>query len=189
MIPNKIKNFINTLEKQSLLSGCLSIAITALILTIFEIVFFYMIVAPGVILQMDNGIRTSSKQLAKELEKDDDLSNVLNTAMFDDNTENILHTATEREKELVEKINFYTKATGAVIVGLLLVLVFNLKGRLDRFSGHDASMRTAFWTSGITVSVLIAFQGYFYMFGQKYNYLGSFGNEEFLATIYNAMKI
>jgi len=187
-ISQQIQEYIQDLNRDALLSGGLSIVLTAVILTAFELVFFYIIVAPGVITQMENGIQKGSKKIAKDATKNKELASIINATVFNDNTAAALTTISEREDQLIEKINFYTQGTGLIILLFLSLIISYFIVKINRSSKVGSKgFNVALWTSAVTVTSLIAFQAYFYKFGLKYNYPGSFGNEEFLATVYNAI--
>ena len=99
--------------------GVFTIILTAVILTIFEMVLFYKVVVPNVENEMANNINKISRSIALNINKlnrsiqtkgpvaDMTVSQTTNL-VFNDITKGVLKTFSVREKELVDDINKYT---------------------------------------------------------------------------------
>ena len=185
--------------------GLFSLILTATILTVFEIVFFYKIVAPGVIQNMNNGLNNVGKVIGTKLDETTDkieentkdpLQKVIISKIIDfissGNSSAILSTFASREKKLTDDINLYTKKTGILIISLLCLLLFfiynNIKG-LSKQEGQVVGLGVPVKTALLTVFILIAFQTLFYFFGQKFRYPGTMGNEELLYEMQKNMVV
>lgn len=93
----------------------------------------------------------------------------------------ILEIISEREQRYMNKTNTNTKFVGALIVIsliiILLTIYFILKGR-----GESIGLCT--WSNSvITVGLILLFNYSFYLYGQKYKYIGSKGNEELIIEL------
>jgi uncharacterized membrane protein len=190
--------------------GMFSIILTATILTIFEIVFFYNIVAPNVNNQMDNTLKKIGQQIAEKINTSTNKlkkQNVLADIMISEGTglvinnvnDNVLMTSAEREHKLVTKINNYTMYTGVIIIIVLLILLYLLWNSIksDPRLGNiinitfveDSDMTESVLTAIFTVVILISFQILFYFFGQQFKYPGSMGNDELLNEIIDSIQV
>lgn len=90
----------------------------------------------------------------------------------------IFETFQEREDLLLDKINNYTVATSFFLLGVLCIIMFIIKSKLND-KGEDIG-KCVWVLSFITLFMIMIFQYAFYVFGNKYNYLGSEGNEELI---------
>jgi hypothetical protein len=97
----------------------------------------------------------------------------------------ILETLKSREKVLTDKINLYTVATGGVILAVLFGVMISIKRTLaDR--GQDLGGYV--WQNGIvTITLILIFNAGFYIYGKKFKYMGSVGNEELVHYLYEKM--
>jgi heme/copper-type cytochrome/quinol oxidase subunit 4 len=190
--------YIKELTSPDGLRGMFNIFLTATILTIFEIVFFYKIVVPGVENSMNNGINKISVVLADNINATKKetmnnateqnkllISNIFTTIKNSDNA--FFKTFASREKLLTVKINKYTKITGVIIIMILVLLLCFIYYSLK--SQGDVELYAPILTSFLTVCALISFQIMFYFFSLKYNYPGSEGNDELLYTMIQGIKV
>ncbi|VBB18001.1 hypothetical protein YASMINEVIRUS_464 [Yasminevirus sp. GU-2018] len=187
--------------------GLFTIVLTATVLTIFEILFFYNIVVPSVEDEMNANIKKVSKQIAhdinernKNIQKQTRVTDVVvaqgTKLVFNDTNKGILQTMAEREKILTDDINNYTMYTGVVIVLLLATILYFLwtsvkSAEISADSGDNTDMTDmtdATMTALFTVGVLIAFQILFYFYGRHYKYPGTSGNEELLWVIISSIE-
>lgn len=98
----------------------------------------------------------------------------------------ILETINEREQRYINKINTNTKFVGGlIIVSLIIILLtiyFILKNRGE-------TIGTCTWiNSFITVGLILLFNYSFYLYGQKYQYIGNKGNEELITELMKNIK-
>ena len=181
--------------------GIFSIILTATILTMFEIAFFYSIVVPGVEKQMDTGLEKVSKMIAESIKEKSAsaLSNIkykelkalepaLKRAVFNKKNMNVMQTLSDRETKLVDKVNLYTKVTGFVLVALLCMILFSLYQSIKADSPMDLGLDVPVQTAGFVVSLLISFQVMFYFMGLRYWYPGSLGDEELIYVMSKNIK-
>ena len=189
-VVQQVSQSTSSLNRDDLLSGGLAIVTTAFILTVFEIVFFYMVVSKDVESQMENGIKQGSKAMLKGMNVNPMVAGILSKFGFNETSDAVLQTLEDREGQHLNKINGYTKATGVLILASLMGVIYYFvkEMRIDTPVGRQG-FKTAMWIAAVTVTSLVAFQAFFYKFGQSYNYPGSLGNEEFLATVYNAIRV
>ena len=126
--------YLNNLAHVDGKRGIFTIVLTATVLTIFEIIFFYMVVAPGINTSMNGQLDKISKQLvegtnekALKLQKKystaDAVIPEVNDTIFNESIRGIFATFAEREKLLTNKINWYTKATGVLIILILMTIL------------------------------------------------------------------
>lgn len=174
------------------LRGLFSVGLTATILTTFEIVFFYLVVAPGVVSKMDSSIKGVAKEIAnipgarnmhEALDRAPTSGYIADArgASFD-----FLRTMKIRSQQTKRKVNAYTKATGALIIGALVLGLVGIHGAIRR---RGASLGTApVYTALLTVALLTGFQYWFYLIGQEYKYPGAYGNEELKLIIEDQMR-
>ena len=189
-VVQQVQQSVNSLNRDDLLSGGLAIVTTAFILTVFEIVFFYLVVSKDVESQMENGIKQGSKAMLKGMNVNPMVAGILSKFGFNETSDAVLQTLEDREGQHLNKINGYTKATGVLILASLMGVIYYFvkEMRIDTPVGRQG-FNTAMWIAAVTVTALVTFQAFFYKFGQSYNYPGSLGNEEFLATVYNAIRV
>jgi ABC-type multidrug transport system fused ATPase/permease subunit len=188
------------------LRGVFSLIFTATILTIYELALFYYVVTPGILNQIDNGIKDLARALYTSLELNyvtgqneykkffsdaewQNISSEYENAVFNKESKkevlqriiDVLDTMDKREQRYINKINNNTKFVGALIlIGLsviLLIIYMILKGRGE-------SIGKCTWVNSIvTVGLILAFNYSFYLYGQRYQYIGSKGNEEMMVYI------
>ena len=184
--------------------GIYTIILTAIILTIFEILFFYKIIAPGVQNEMTININKIAIKIADnvnskthELQKQNPLYDYTisqtTSLLLNDTNGAILNTLADREKILTDSLNKYTVYTGIVIlcvfVALLVIIYMTILydsdlNIIDEYGIlQDANMFDPTIYSIITVALLICFQILFFFFGKKFKYPGTFGKEELLYDI------
>lgn len=239
------KDFLKEFSSTTTLRNVFSILVIATFLAIYEIVLFYINVAPLVKTQVDDGLKNAGGAVGKKLQntvkllltdiKDtllenenilqqndkmniDEIKNqyykVVNKADYDSipseyktnllsgldsklqeyNDSNkklgkfILDLSTtfkEREMELINTINGYTKATGVLIILVMFILMLWVKTTLNR-RGENIGGCT--WKiSFITIAFIMAFQYVFYLYGLKYKYMGTMGQEELIYYLNNKL--
>jgi hypothetical protein len=190
--------YIDSLKSIEGQKGIFSIVLTATILTVFEILFFYMIVVPGVNKNLDDKLSKMGKDLGNTINKSNEKVQKKNAAVdvvlsqsmkipFNAQLKGVVNTMADREALLVDKINFYTKATGVVIILMLCVILWLLWGSIKGTEGVDTDMSTSVYSALFTVVLLIGFQVMFYFFSQQYLYPGSVGQEELVDTMLSAI--
>ena len=173
-----------------------SIFLTATILTIFEIIFFYNVVIPDVnntlnykLKLLEEKITNLSKENKDKLLKLFDKQLIENYTKDNNKTiDNIFSVLIEREKLLIEKNNSNTIIVSITILLFLTLFILatilsikrdvNYKG----FSTFRESIIVAF----ITVGLLIGFQILFYNFSQNYYYPS---NNELLKIMVSSLKL
>lgn len=239
------KDFIKELSSTTTLRNVFCILVIATVLAIYEIILFYIQVAPLVKTQVDNGLKNAGDSLGKELQNTvrlmltdikinladniDKLEekntvnineikkqyyNIVNKVDYDgipneykqelllDLDKNLQEysetnkkigkfildlskTFKERELELINTINTYTKATGVLIVLTMLILMIWVKSTLNR---RGENIGSCTWKiSFITISFIMVFQYIFYLYGLKYKYMGTMGQEELIYYLNNKL--
>ena len=188
--------------------GMFAILLTATILTIFEIVLFYIIIIPDVVNQVESNIKKIGDNISTDINKKnkeiktksafhDVAVSEITSMVFNEKNSHVLQTLSNREKNLTQHINLYTKLTGGlmlVALSIILIVTWNsIKNdtRLNMTSNDpdlNSSMFDPILTATITVSLLIAFQILFYNYGLQYKYPGSFGREELMYEIIDEIK-
>ena len=186
----------------------LSILITVVILTIFELVFFYVVIIPQVNDLLDskytlieenvlalaeekkieflNTIDVPSMEIFKyvdiEINVDEDIDNI------DKSIQNVFKVLIDREQKIIEQNNTNTIITGITIVLFLMCfLLFTIISVIKNL-GHNQSYKLigSFLTGGIIVICLISFQILFYNFSNNYNYTT---NNELIKLIINNLNL
>jgi hypothetical protein len=204
-ITNFFSGIVNSLGSVKGMKGVFTIVLTATILTIFELVFFYNIIVPTVEDEMDTNIKRVGAQIAANLNEttkayqmQSPISDVLATrAMrytFNETNAGILDTTAAREKILIDEINRYTIYTGVIIMLVLAIVLYIIWRKIvstvekGENEGENANMLDATLSAVITVGVLIGFQILFYFYGKKYRYPGTAGNEELMWVIIDSIE-
>ena len=192
--------YLNNLAHVDGKRGIFTIVLTATILTIFEIVFFYMVVAPGVNTSMNRQLDNIGKNLvegtnekALKLQKKYPIADAIipevNETVFNESIRGIFATFAEREKLLTDKINWYTKVTGVLIILILMTVLYLLYSSIKSEVGNgDIGLKDPTYTALFTVLMLIAFQILFFNFSQVYKFPGTFGTEELQNVMIGAIK-
>jgi len=193
--------YLNNLAHVDGKRGIFSIVLIATVLTIFEIIFFYMVVAPGVDASMNSQLDKIGKNLvqgsnekALKLQKKHTVADAIipeiNDTVFNENIRGIFATFSEREKLLTDKINWYTKATGVLIILILMTVLYLLYSSIKSEVGAgNIGLKNPTYTALFTVTILIAFQILFFNFSQVYKFPGTFGTEELTNVMIEAVKI
>ena len=202
---SKAKDFNKELFSIKGKKGVFTILMTATVLIIFEIIFFYKIVAPNVENEMKHNIKIVARDMASTInEKNKTIQNKSPIAdvviaqttdiVFSDVSKGVLKTLENREKILIDDINNYTIYTGVILVLTMAIFLFIIWNSIqtdtsvetgttvetgsDKGDHHNTDMTTATLTAMMTVGVLIGFQVLFYFFGKEYRYPGTKGKEE-----------
>jgi hypothetical protein len=98
----------------------------------------------------------------------------------------VFETFQERENVLIDKINMYTVYTAFFMLIFLSILLLIIKNKLNE---RGENIGKCVWIlSFITLFLIGIFQYAFYIFGNKYNYLGSEGQEELLYYLLSKLK-
>jgi hypothetical protein len=176
------KNFYNTLISNNGLRATFIVVFVATMLTVYELSMFYFVVVPKVNSQIKEGILNISKNLKKT-----DLLNIDNLYESKINTfKSVFKTFQERENVLIDKINMYTVYTAFFMLIFLSILLLIIKNKLNE---RGENIGKCVWIlSFITLFLIGIFQYAFYIFGNKYNYLGSEGQEELLYNLLSKLK-
>jgi hypothetical protein len=133
--------------------GIFSILLIAIILTVYEIVFFYKIISPSITDTMNNNLDDVSKQIYANIKnikyekkeahteniskiskifdtiQQSDKNNIniidkgLQSFLFNDKIKAFLNTFSNREKNLTDHINKYTMLSGLLLLTILIVLM------------------------------------------------------------------
>ena len=191
-------SYYDTLKSVGGMKAIYTILIVATILTVFEIVFFYLIVSPGVVETMEEQIGNigvtyadTINEKAKELQQKGILMNAgipfAIDSIFNEDNQNIFTTLSNRENILVNKINSYTKYTGLLIIFILLTLLLLVYNYIESQEGSNLDLSTENYTAVFTVFCLISFQVLFYFFGQNFKY--PVGPNELLLVILDAINV
>jgi hypothetical protein len=186
------KNIINIkplspADRNNLKHGGFSIFLVAFILTIFEIIFFYKVVIPGVNISKKYGLKNIGDNLSDKLLK---FRNKIDRNKIDRNeieekkillkilldadlpeSNSVLETLQVRENRLNNKINNYVKVTGLIIIIILLFFILKLRKSIItdiNFKEFKDGYKLAKITSIITVLIIIFFQYTFYLLSKKY---------------------
>jgi predicted PurR-regulated permease PerM len=123
-----------------------------------------------------------------------DLASEYEKAVFNNETKeqvierliHVLETLSEREQHYISKINNNTKFVGALLLIALCAILFTIYMVLK---GRGESIGKCTWVNSIlTVGLILAFNYSFYLYGNKYRYIGSKGNEEQMVYILNHLK-
>ena len=165
----------------------------ATILTIYEFVVFYYVIVPTVKSKIASALDSGGEALRGTLYKSIGVSNqeqnliraTQEYSQTEQEIESIVQVFKDREDVKLDKINKYTIATGALILGGLASVLYIIKHTLN---SRGTTIGICTWiTIGATVALLAIFQYNFYLYGNKYKYLGSAGNEELIAFLYTNM--
>lgn len=174
------------------LRSVFALIFVATLLTIYEYLLFYVVVVPSVKLQIDTALNTGGEAIRKVLQKSTlGLVTVIkSTEVYKstrDEIDAIVDAFKTREDKKLEKINNYTIATGVLILLTLGIILYILKSILN---SNGADIGSCTWiTIGITMVLLAFFQYNFYMYGNKFRYIGSAGNEELINFLYQNIDI
>lgn len=205
-------NIIENLSTIKGKKGLFTIVLSSILLTLFEIIFFYNIIASEVINEIDENIKNAGIVIAREINvKNKELQqqslimdiavSQISKLLFNDTTDRVLNTLAIREKRLIDSINTYTIYTGVVILIFLLILLYilwnSIKYNLIKCDDYginheriytDVDMTDSAITAFMTVGIIIIFQILFYFYGKKYKYPGSAGNNEIINVVINGIN-
>lgn len=185
--------------------GLFGIFVIVIILTIYEVIFFFNIAVPQVEFDLNVGLDEVANALADLItdevnkETNDQTSiNLLNTIIkkkfntakndiFDDHIENMLLTSANREKKKIDKLNIYTKITAGILITVLVILMIIIGINISHNAqGMGAQLGSATLTAFITVVLLIGFQVLFYYFSMNSWYST---DNELLNVIIDSIKV
>jgi len=166
-----------------------SIFLVAAVMTIFELMFFYLKIIPDVNTSLsekfdllEEKMSDLSDEKKMEVLSQLNLKNLENLKFLNISTnnvnsdlesiDNIFKVLIERENELIEKNNSNVFLFGLSILLLLVFLIIFMALSIKRDLGKGESIKFVEPTlvSIITFVLLIAFQVLFYYFGLNYNY-------------------
>ena len=206
---NYLKNYYYNLTSLDGKRGCFSIILIATILTLFEIAFFYLNIAPSINTTFNDGIEKIAKNINlmytdiqnKSIKKNKSniyVYSILSQLFSNNKVNGIIQMLKSREKTLVDSNNRYVAFTGLIIMILLIVLLFYIKNTIksDRNLGYesgnplqnsryiksrgtDIGLNVPIWTAMFSVIIIIGFQIMFYFFGLQYKFLGTGKNNEY----------
>lgn len=158
-------------QKQYLLLGFIYIFLVAFIMTLFELIFFLVIVVP----QQERNIRKYIDDI--------DAGNgiILNSGQSQDELldQNIF---IDRENKIIDR----TKESSIAFIGIeaaLLIIIAFILTYLSRANIHDKS--ATYISAFLTVCILISFQIVMYYFAKKYKYVTT---NEIKAELYKYLK-
>lgn len=143
------------------LKGTFGIFATALILTLFEIGFFYTVMVPGI----ENNFHKSAQKLAKEINfnvNDDTANKIKDFGEF----------AEQVEQRKIEQNNSIVKRNCILIIFGIIIALFFIKNKISTVDSIINTIgETNLKISMLTVSILILFQIYFYYnIGKVFSY-------------------
>lgn len=205
--PGFVSKFLTSFGSVKGMKGIFTIILTAAFLAVFELVFFYNIVAPSVEDEMNSNIKKVGKKIASKLNQNNSVTqeksavsdvivSKVTGVIFNDINRAVLNTSAAREQVLVDSINNYTIYTGVAIVLVLAVVLYFLWSKIKSTaleeitagnSTENGSMTDSIISALITVGILIAFQIMFYFYGKQYRYPGTEGNDELLWVIIDSI--
>jgi hypothetical protein len=173
-----------------------SIILTATILTIFEIIFFYNVVVPDV----NNTLNYKLKLLEEKItnlsqENKDKLLKLFDKQLIENYSkdnyktiDNIFSVLIERETLLIEKNNSNTIIVSITILLFLALFILATILSIKRDVNYKgfSTFRESIIVTFITVGLLIGFQILFYNFSQNYYYPS---NNELLKIMVSSLKL
>lgn len=181
--------------------GLFTIVLTMTLLMIFEITFFYLLIAPKVEGIMDKKIDKLAKDASdtvnsrtEEIRRKVPVADVvvpeINKRLFNDSMKGIFRTFAEREQILMNKINMYTKITSGLVLVIFFIILYALYSGISKEVGSKGSLElsTPVLSASFTAGVIIVFQIVFYLFGRQYRYPGSHGKEELLREVISVVN-
>lgn len=192
-------NILDFLLSNDSLRSLFAQVFISMILSIYEFSMFYFTVVPSVNQQAINSINNVVSQLKSTLEQQfiptQLQSPIIQNALLDKVLQNpdlqnidqqinaVFFTLKERELQKINKINTYTKITGSLIIGISLIIMFIIWLILQK---RNQNIGICTWYTIILSLILVgAFQYLFYLYGNKYNYIGSTGQHELVAFLYD----
>jgi hypothetical protein len=173
-----------------------SVILTATILTIFEIIFFYNVVVPDV----NNTLNYKLKLLEEKItnlsqENKDKLLKLFDKQLIENYSkdnyktiDNIFSVLIERETLLIEKNNSNTIIVSITILLFLALFILATILSIKRDVNYKgfSTFRESIIVTFITVGLLIGFQILFYNFSQNYYYPS---NNELLKIMVSSLKL
>ena len=149
------------------LRGLFYITLVAIVITIFELVFFITFIGPKETSSIHNYFNNFIKNVESSKNHIGDANNGLN---------NYIDVFIDREKILDDKINNDAVSfiiLEVIILCIVLYMIYNKLYRVTSTSIHGHDLGPVIITSVITVSILALFQINMYLFGKDYSYAGS----------------
>ena len=174
--------------------GTFSILLTLTIIFIFMICFFYSYIIP----KIDDAVKEKIDQCAIDAtavinntlighQKNNKISDTLipdiSKRVYSSEISGILKTFSDREKNLVNKINIYIKTFALVIIFIMCCTLYGINKSITGDISYPISM------SVLTLLIFGMFQIFFYKFAMAYKYQGSFGNEEIIDIALNNISL
>lgn len=187
----KIEPGLPLYKQPRFLRGVFSILLISIIMSTFELVFFYAIAKPlaekqldkyldGVLLQPEIGLPYTTPDGVPG-------TNILYQAA--------LERIAEEERAAMDRNNALRGAAFSVFVLFLVLLLFLVDRKLHqeaakvhyvRIFGGEVNVSIA--TAIFAALLLVTFQVNFFIFGQEFNYIGSEGPDEFLLVLLNSLR-
>lgn len=150
------------------------------ILTVYELGTFYMVIVP-----------TIKNKIKNALEK---IGNTINQLIIDKQItlprtkiNDVLEIFDSREQLLLEKINTYTKYTGGVILVVITIALLVIRQMLAT-KGFNIALGT-YMNILVTITLIGIFQYSFFNYGQKYKYIGAYGEEELVGYLLENLEL
>lgn len=187
------------MEQPKMLKGFFSIALVSLLMTIFEIVFYKLIVEPQTFDAANRIVELLENQMyyTGSTFPLNSVTSQLVYSMYavDAEIDSYLDTARQREKLLIDKLNMYAYVTASCMILFLMALLVFLHMRLTIIKSEQNDPSTfgvTYWaaivTSFATVCILGCFQVLFYFFGVEFKFLGSYGTQEIELHFINEVR-
>lgn len=192
-------------RQPKLLRGLYSILLVSLLMTIFEIVFYKLIIDPQTIRAVKNLLNSLSWDATfytiAAYHRNNANGSVWQSPMSLvaadklDLLSPFLLTTAQREEKLIAKLNLYAYVTASFMIFFLIAALFYVHTRLVYVEGHKHVMQVfgddfgaALLTSVFTVLCLASFQILFYFFGTNFNFIGSKGAIELQNAFNNMLR-
>lgn len=188
--PLKIEPGLPMYKQPRFLRGVFTIILTSVIMSTFELVFFYVVAKPQATRQLENYLDTVL--LEPEVKAPATPDGLPSTEIL---YESALNRMVEEQNKNMERNNTLRGVGFAFFICFLIALLFFIDRKLHQeakkihyariFGGE---MNISILTAVLSAFILVTFQVNFYMFGQKFNYIGSEGKEEFLLMLTNSIR-
>ena len=162
-------NWTNVLLSPDGLRTTFIIFAVAGVLTLYELSSFYFVIVPIIKNKITQGLDNIGNILQSMVSAN---QVTLPETKFNDT----LKVFEKRENLLLDKINTYTKYTGAIILVLVLFALIFIKKLLNH-QNNNIGLGT-YMNILVTLVLVGTFQYSFFTYGQSFNYIGSHGEQE-----------